>query len=180
MKGIGGQSLQISIVREHTGAEKWRKEWWSLTKWVEDRGEGSKTAAHHPCRTRGAQALQTPWGAEEAGDTAAAEVRGTGLRHMEQPIPKQEACSQGYTPSWRVQSNASRAGGAASNTRVLVWCRLTANLPSDLTSLTLKYENKTIIRHLEKKSLAWIKDKDIIEINNLGNRKLKKFSITNR
>lgn len=59
MKRLGGKSLEISIVRKHIGAEKWRKEW-SLAKWVEDRGEGSKTVAHHPCRTRGAQALQTP------------------------------------------------------------------------------------------------------------------------
>ena len=26
MKGIGGKSLQVSIVRKHTGVEKWRKE----------------------------------------------------------------------------------------------------------------------------------------------------------
>ena len=85
------------------------------TKVLHIRGEGS-----HNDRQANCEEELVKRSAEEAGDTAATEVRGTGLRHMEQPIPKQEACSQGYTPSWRVQSNASRAGAAASNTRVLV------------------------------------------------------------
>ena len=51
MKRLGGKSLEISIVRKHIGAEKWRKEW-SLAKQVEDR-EGSKTAAHHPAEPEG-------------------------------------------------------------------------------------------------------------------------------
>ena len=103
------------------------------------------------CRARGTQALQMPWGVEEAGDTATTEVRGTGLWYVEQPIPKQQTCSQRYIPSWRVQSKASKAGASASNIGVLMWCRLTANLPRDQPRLTLKYEKKMIIRHLGKK-----------------------------
>lgn len=118
-----------------TGAEKWRKEWWSLTKWVEDRGEGSKTAAHHPCRTRGAQALQTLVRGRGGRRQPPLKWGGPACGTWNSQFPSRRLAARVHL-SWRVQSNASRAGGAASNTRVLVWCRLTANLPSDLTSLT--------------------------------------------
>ena len=148
MKGIGGKSLQISIVRKHTGAEKWRKEV------TDDVGGGQRRRQQdsctpslqnqrglRPCRHREGQRQETQPPLKWGGRTG-------GTRNSQFP-------AAGLQPGVRPQMEGSvqclQSRGFASNTGVLVRCRLTADLPPDLTSLTLKYEKKTIIRHLEKK-----------------------------
>ena len=157
MKGIGGKSLQISIVRKHTGAEKWRKEV------TDDVGGGQRRRQQDsctpPCRTRGGSGL---------ADT----VRGRGRRHSRRwsegdgpaahgtASSQQQACSQGYARRWRVQCNASRAG--ASPLILESSCDAgslpTSHLTWPASLLNMKRKRSSDI--WKKKSLVWIKDTD--------------------